>query len=209
MFKAPLFFAANGMFISLAVIAGIGLILLMWVVSLYNGLVAARNRYKNGFAQIDVQLKRRYDLIPNLVETAKGYMKHERETLEAVIAARNAASNARAQVAANPGDAQAVAGLNSAEAGLTQVMTRFMMLQEAYPDLKANTNMMQLTEELTSTENRIAFARQAYNDSVMDYNNKREMFPSSIIAGMFNFTAAQMFEVKNEAEREGVKVSFS
>jgi LemA protein len=209
MFKAPLLFAANGMFTSLAVIAGIGLILLMWVVSLYNGLVAARNRYKNGFAQIDVQLKRRYDLIPNLVETAKGYMKHERETLEAVIAARNAASNARAQVAANPGDAQAVAGLNSAEAGLTQVMTRFMMLQEAYPDLKANTNMMQLTEELTSTENRIAFARQAYNDSVMDYNNKREMFPSSIIAGMFNFTAAQMFEVKNEAEREGVKVSFS
>ncbi len=136
-------------------------------------------------------------------------MKHERETLEAVIAARNAASTARAAVAANPGDASAVQGLNSAEAGLTQVMSRFTMLQEAYPDLKANTNMMQLSEELASTENRIAFARQAYNDSVMDYNNRREMFPSSIIAGMFNFTAAQLFEVKNETEREAVKVSFS
>jgi LemA protein len=209
MLKAALIFANSGLFITLGVIAGIGLLLLLWVVSLYNGLVGARNRYKNAFAQIDVQLKRRYDLIPNLVETAKGYMKHERETLEAVIAARNAASSARAQVAANPGDAQAVQGLNAAEAGLTQVMTRFMMLQEAYPDLKANANMMQLTEELTSTENRISFARQAYNDAVMDYNNRREMFPSSIIAGMFNFTAAQMFEVKSEAEREAPKVSFS
>jgi len=209
MFKATLYFANNALWISLAVIAGLGLILLLWVVSLYNGLVGARNKYKNGFAQIDVQLKRRYDLIPNLVETAKGYMAHERETLEAVIAARNAASDARAKVASDPGNAQAVQGLNQAEAGLTQVMTRFMMLQEAYPDLKANQNMMQLTEELTSTENRIAFARQAYNDSVMDYNNRREMFPSSIIAGMFNFTAAQMFEVKTEAEREAPKVSFS
>ncbi len=209
MFSAPLIFATNGMFLTLGIIAGLGLLVLMWIVSLYNGLVSARNRYKNGFAQIDVQLKRRYDLIPNLVETAKGYMKHERETLEAVIAARNAASTARAAVAANPGDASAVQGLNSAEAGLTQVMSRFTMLQEAYPDLKANTNMMQLSEELASTENRIAFARQAYNDSVMDYNNRREMFPSSIIAGMFNFTAAQLFEVKNETEREAVKVSFS
>ncbi len=194
-----------GFWIFLGIIAA----LVFWAIAIYNGLVALRNRFKNAFAQIDVQLKRRYDLIPNLVETAKGYMKHERETLEAVIAARNAASNARAQVAADPGNAQAVQGLNQAEAGLTSVMTRFMMLQEAYPDLKANANMMQLTEELTSTENRIAFARQAYNDNVMDYNNRREMFPSSIIAGMFNFTAAQMFEVKNEAEREGVKVSFS
>lgn len=209
MFSAPLLFASNGLFLTLAVIAGIGVLVLGWVVSLYNGLVGARNRYKNGFSQIDVQLKRRYDLIPNLVETAKGYMKHERETLEAVIAARNAASNARAAAAASPGDARAVQGLNAAETGLTSVMSRFMMLQESYPDLKANANMMQLTEELTSTENRISFARQAYNDSVMDYNNRREMFPSSVIAGMFNFAEAPYFEVKNETEREAVKVSFS
>jgi LemA protein len=209
MLSATLFFANNGLFIALGVIVGIGLILILWIASLYNGLVGARNRYKNGFAQIDVQLKRRYDLIPNLVEVAKGYMKHERETLEAVIAARNSASNARAAVATNPGDAAAVQSLNTAESGLTQVMTRFMALSEAYPDLKANANMQQLTEELTSTENRIAFARQAYNDNVMDYNNKREMFPSSIIAGMFNFAPAQMFEVKSEVEREAVKVSFS
>jgi len=208
MIKATLIFAANTLWIALAAIAGIGLMVLFWIVSLYNGLVAARNKVKNGFSQIDVQLKRRYDLIPNLVETAKGYMAHERETLEAVIAARNAASSARATAAADPTNPQAMQGLNQAEAGLTQVMTRFMMLQEAYPDLKANQNMMQLTEELTSTENRIAFARQAYNDSVMDYNNRREMFPSSIIAGMFNFAAAQSFEVKNEAEREAPKVSF-
>ncbi len=209
MITATLFFANNGLFITLGVVAGIGLLLLLWVVSLYNGLVGARNRYKNAFAQIDVQLKRRYDLIPNLVEVAKGYMKHERETLEAVIAARNSAATARAAVAADPGDAAAVQSLNTAEAGLGQVMTRFMALSEAYPDLKANANMQQLTEELTSTENRIAFARQSYNDNVMEYNNKREMFPSSVIAGMFNFTAAQMFEVKNEVEREAVKVSFS
>lgn len=209
MLKAPLIFANSALFITLGVIAGIGLLLLLWIVSLYNGLVGARNRHKNAFAQIDVQLKRRYDLIPNLVETAKGYMKHERETLEAVIAARNAASSARSQVAANPSDAKAMDNLNTAEAGLTQVMSRFMMLHEAYPDLKANANMMQLTEELTSTENRIAFARQAYNDAALDYNNRREMFPSSIIAGMFNFTEAGMFEVKSEAEREAVKVSFS
>lgn len=208
MLPAPLFFASNGFFITLGVILGIGLIVVLWIVALYNGLVGARNRYKNAFAQIDVQLKRRYDLIPNLVETAKGYMKHERETLEAVIAARNQASSARAVAAANPGDAKAVQGLNTAEAGLTQVMSRFMMLQESYPDLKANANMMQLSEELASTENRIAFARQSYNDSVMDYNNRREMFPSSIIAGMFNFAPAQMFEVKSEVEREAVKVSF-
>ena len=208
MFTVPLIVANSAMWITLAVIAGIGLILLLWIVALYNGLVGSRNKYKNGFAQIDVQLKRRYDLIPNLVETAKGYMKHEAGTLEAVIAARNAATTARSAVAANPADAQAVQGLNSAEAGLGHVMTKFMMLQEAYPDLKANANMMQLTEELTSTENRISFARQAYNDNVMDYNNRREMFPSSIIAGMFNFSAAQLFEVKNETEREVVKVSF-
>jgi LemA protein len=193
----------------LLVVLGIGLLLVFWVVGMYNGLVNLRNRYKNAFAQIDVQLKRRYDLIPNLVETAKGYMKHERDTLEAVIAARNAASTAREGVAQNPGSPQAMQQLNQAEAGLTTVLSRFNMLAEAYPDLKANQNMMQLTEELTSTENKIAFARQAYNDSVMNYNNKREMFPSSIIAGMFNFTEATLFEVKDDKEREAIKVSFS
>lgn len=194
--------------ITLAVIAGIALLLVLWVVGMYNGLVTLRNRYKNAFAQIDVQLKRRYDLIPNLVETAKTYMAHEKGTLEAVIAARNQAQAARETVAQNPGSPQAMQGLNAADAGLTASMTKFMMLQEAYPDLKANQNMMQLTEELTSTENKIAFARQAYNDSVMSYNNKREMFPSSFIAGTFNFTEATLFEVTKEAEREPVKVQF-
>ena len=193
----------------LLIIIGVALLLLFWIIGMYNGLVSLRNRYKNAFAQIDVQLKRRYDLIPNLVETAKGYMKHERETLEAVISARNAASAAREAVAQNPGNAQAMQNLTTAESGLTTVLSRFSMLSEAYPDLKANQNMMQLTEELTSTENKIAFARQAYNDAVMNYNNKREMFPSSIIAGMFNFTEATLFEVKSDAERENVKVSFS
>ena len=194
--------------ITLAVIVGIALLLVLWVVGMYNGLVTLRNRYKNAFAQIDVQLKRRYDLIPNLVETAKTYMAHEKGTLEAVINARNQAQSARDAVAQNPGSPQAMQGLNAAEAGLTASMTKFMMLQEAYPDLKANQNMMQLTEELTSTENKIAFARQAYNDAVMSYNNKREMFPSSFIAGTFNFTEATLFEVKEEVERDPVKVQF-
>ena len=194
--------------ITLTVILGIGLLLVVWVIGMYNGLVTLRNRYKNAFAQIDVQLKRRYDLIPNLVETAKGYMAHEKGTLEAVINARNQAQAARDTVAQNPGNPQAMQGLNQAEAGLTASMTKFMMLQEAYPDLKANQNMMQLTEELTSTENKIAFARQAYNDAVMSYNNKREMFPSSFIAGTFNFTEATLFEVKDDKEREAVQVKF-
>ena len=154
----------------------------MYAVGTYNRLVALRNRYKNAYAQIDVQLKRRYDLIPNLVETAKGYIKHERETLENVIKARNLAYTAAQTAATNPGDSAAVKNLVSAESGLAGALSRFMAVSEAYPDLKANQNMMQLSEELTSTENKISFARQAYNDSVMAYNTRREVFPSSLIA---------------------------
>lgn len=194
--------------IALAVLLLLILLAVGWVVGLYNSLVRLRNRYKNAYAQIDVQLKRRYDLIPNLVETAKGYMKHERETLEAVIAARTRASDARQKAASSPGDANAMQSLMAAEAGLSGTLGRLFALQESYPDLKANQNMMQLTEELTSTENKIAFARQAYNDAVMSYNNAREVFPSSIIAGAFNFTEATLFEVQATHERENVKVSF-
>ena len=192
----------------LGILVGIVVLLVVFVIGIYNGLVKLRNRYKNAFAQIDVQLKRRYDLIPNLVETAKTYMKHEKETLTAVIEARNQASSAREAAAGNPGDAGAMEKLGKAEAGLGGVLGRLFALSEGYPDLKANQNMMQLTEELTSTENKISFARQAYNDSVMHYNNKTEMFPSSIIAGMFNFGQATLFEVSDDAERENVKVSF-
>ncbi len=194
--------------IALCSLLGLALLIILWIVGMYNGLVGLRNGFKNAFAQIDVQLKRRYDLIPNLVETAKSYMAHEKGTLEAVIQARNQAQAAHQTAAANPGSPQAMQGLNQAEAGLTASMTKFMMLQEAYPDLKANQNMMQLTEELTSTENKIAFARQAYNNSVMNYNNKREMFPSSFIASTFNFTEATLFEVADERERTPVKVQF-
>ncbi|WP_290887175.1 LemA family protein [Arenimonas sp.] len=179
-----------------------------WGVGIYNGLVTARNAFKNAFAQIDVQLTRRYDLIPNLVEVAKGYLKHERETLEAVIQARAAAVSGLAAAKANPGDRNAMASLGGAETGLAGALSRLMVVAEAYPDLKANQNMMQLTEELTSTENRVAFARQAYNDSVMAYNNKREVFPSNIIAGMFNFVAATLLEITEPAKREAPKVSF-
>src|SRR3954466_1914806 len=171
---------------------------IFFVVSLYNRLVGARNGYKNAFAQIDVQLKRRYDLIPNLVETAKGYIKHERETLEAVIRARNSAVSAVQAAAANPGDAAAMRGLSGAEGQLTGALGRLFAVAEAYPDLKANQNMMQLSEELTSTENKVAFARQAYNDSVMTYNNRRETFPGSVYAGMFNFTPAALLEIPPE-----------
>jgi len=185
-------------------IVGLGFML----VGIYNGLVTSRNAYKNAFAQIDVQLNRRYDLIPNLVETAKGYMAHERETLEAVIQARAAAVSGLKAASANPGDANAMAQLASADQGLTGALSRLMVVSEAYPDLKANQNMMQLSEELTSTENRVAFARQAYNDSVMGYNNKREVFPSNIVAGMFNFVAASLLEITEPAKREAPKVSF-
>ncbi|MFK5924125.1 MAG: LemA family protein [Verrucomicrobiota bacterium] len=194
--------------ITLLAIAGIAVVVLFWIVGIYNGLVKLRNQFKNAFAQIDVQLKRRYDLIPNLVETAKGYMKHEADTLENVIKARNMASSAREQASVDPSDAVAMQQLAQAESGLGGMLGRLFALSEAYPDLKANQNMMQLTEELTSTENKISFARQSYNDSVMNYNIKREMFPSNIIAGMFNFVAATLFEVKEEEQREAVKVSF-
>ena len=199
----------NTLVIILLVLLGAAALAVFWVIGLYNGLVTLRNRYKNGFSQIDVQLKRRYDLIPNLVETAKTYMAHEKDTLEAVIQARNQASSARQAAASAPADSDALKSLNQAEAGLTAAMSRFSIVQEAYPDLKANQNMMQLTEELTSTENKIAFARQAYNDAVMNYNNRREMFPSSIIANSFNFQAAQLLEIETPAKREAVKVSFT
>jgi len=195
--------------IPLIVVLALLVIVGIWVASGYNKLVALRNRFKNAFAQIDVQLKRRYDLIPNLVETAKAYLKHDRETLEAVIQARNSAQQASQKAAAHPEDASAVKGLIGAETALTGAMGRFFALAEAYPDLKANQNMMQLTEELTSTENKIAFARQAYNDSVMTYNTGRESFPTNVLAGMFNFQPAELFQVETEAEKQAPKVSFS
>jgi LemA protein len=182
--------------------------ILMWGVSAYNRLVALRNRFKNAFAQIDVQLKRRYDLIPNLVETAKGYIKHERGTLEAVVAARNAASAANVRAAQNPGDASAMKELSGAETALTSTLGRLFAVAEAYPDLKANTTMMTLMEELTSTENKVAFARQAYNDSVMAYNTQRETFPTNTMAGMFNFGPAELFVIEKPEEKVAPKVSF-
>ncbi len=194
---------------ALIIILAILFVLVIMAIKIYNRLVALRNRYKNAFAQIDVQLKRRYDLIPNLVETAKGYIKHERETLEAVIAARNQAATAGQKAAANPGDPQAMQGLMGAEAGLTGTLGRLFALVESYPDLKANQNMMQLSEELTSTENKVAFARQAYNDAVMTYNTTRETFPNVLFANPFGFGPAQLFEIQAPEEREAVKVSFS
>ncbi len=194
--------------ITLAVILVILLGLVIYAVSVYNGLVTLRNRFKNAFAQIDVQLKRRYDLIPNLVETAKGYLKHERETLEAVIQARNSAAQAEKEVAGDPGDPTAMKKLLGAESALTGAMGRFFALSESYPDLKANQNMMQLTEELSSTENKIAFARQAYNDAVMTYNTRREKMPTAIFAGAMGFQPAELFEISDPGERETVKVEF-
>jgi LemA protein len=193
---------------TLIVIVVVLVLIALFVMSVYNRLVSLRNRFKNAFAQIDVQLKRRYDLIPNLVETAKGYMKHERETLEAVIAARNAAASAERQVAGDPTDAVAMQGLITAERGLAGAMTRFFALAEAYPDLKADANMRQLSEELTSTENRVAFARQGYNDAVTNYNTARETFPANLIAGSFGFEEAPLLLIDNETEREAPRVSF-
>ena len=193
-----------GLIITLVIVAT----LVLFVVSMYNRLVSQRNRFKNAFAQIDVQLKRRYDLIPNIVETAKAYMSHERETLEAVIAARNSAAQAEQRVAGDPTDVAAMQQLSGAERGLAGAMTRFFALSEAYPDLKADANMRQLSEELTSTENRIAFARQSYNDSVTSYNTARETFPSSILASSFNFEEAPLLVIENEAERVAPRVSF-
>ncbi|HLE69122.1 MAG TPA: LemA family protein [Vicinamibacteria bacterium] len=188
----------------------LGLIVLfvLFLVGIYNSLVTLRNRFKNAFSQIDVQLKRRYDLIPNLVETAKAYMKHERETLEAVVQARSQAVTAEGRAAANPADANAMKGLMGAEAALTGALGRLFALMESYPDLKANQNMAQLSEELTSTENRVAFSRQAYNDAVTEYNTSREKFPNVIIANSMGFTAAPLFEVESKEERQAPKVKF-
>jgi LemA protein len=183
--------------------------LVAFIIGGYNKLVTLRNRFKNAYAQIDVQLKRRYDLIPNLVEIAKGYIKHERETLENVTKARNIAYAASQAAAANPGDASAMKNLVAAETGLAGTLSRLMMVSESYPNLKANENMMQLTEELTSTENKISFARQAYNDSVMVYNTDREVFPSNIIAGIFNFGPAELFVIEKPEQKDAPKVSFS
>ncbi len=190
------------------VFLGAIVLLVLFLVGIYNRLVTFRNRFKNAFAQIDVQLKRRYDLIPSLVETAKGYMKHERETLEAVIQARNQAASANQQASANPGDPKAMKGLMGAETALTGAMGRFFALMESYPDLKASQKMSQLQEELTSTENRVAFARQAYNDAVTTYNTAREKFPNVMIANSMGFQAAELFEIEVEKEREAPKVQF-
>jgi len=193
------------------ILLAIVVVLGFWAVGIYNGLVTARNAFKNAFAQIDVQLQRRFDLIPNLVETAKGYLSHERETLEAVIAARGAAMAGLSAAKASPGDPAAMAELASTQGMLNGALGRLLAVAEAYPDLKANQNMMQLTEELTSTENKVAFARQAFNDSVMAYNNRREVFPSSIVAGMFNFAPAALLEIPDEQQaqvRAAPKVEF-
>jgi LemA protein len=181
----------------------------LFLVGIYNGLVTARNGYKNAFSQIDVQLTRRHDLIPNLVEIAKGYIKHERETLETVIQARNSAVSGLRAASANPGDPASVQQLSGAENQLTGALGRLFALSESYPDLKANSTMMQLSEELSSTENKVAFARQAYNDAVLGYNNKREVFPNNLVAGMFAFGGAQYLELDDPTKREVPKVSFS
>jgi LemA protein len=203
-----LMLALSGVAIVAIVIGAVVLLIVVMVIGIFNALVALRNRVKNGWAQIDVQLKRRYDLIPNLIETAKGYMKHEAGTLEAVTNARNQAMAAAKAVAANPTDGGAVKSLGGAEGALRGALGNLTVAMEAYPDLKASANMMQVQEELTTTENKVAFSRQAYNDSVMVYNTKRESFPSNIIAGMFNFSQASMFEIEDAAVREAPKVKF-
>lgn len=198
----------NPLMLVLIVFVAAGLFVMFLLAGGYNKLVALRNRFKNAYAQIDVQLKRRYDLIPNLVETAKGYLQHERGTLEEVIAARNSAFSANSVAAQNPGDAIAMKQLSGAETALTGSLGRLFALAEAYPDLKANQEMLRLMEELTSTENKVAFARQAYNDSVMSYNTTRESFPTNLIANSFNFAPAEMFVLEKSEEREVPKVSF-
>ncbi len=190
------------------ILVAVLVLMVIFAIIIYNRLVSLRNRFKNAFAQIDVQLKRRYDLIPNLVEIAKGYMKHERETLESVIQARNQAQQAEKRVASQPDDPQAMTQLMGAEQSLTGALGRMFALSENYPDLKANQNMMQLSEELSSTENKIAFARQAFNDAVMNYNTAREKFPSIIFANTFGFTQAQLFEIEMTEERQAPSVSF-
>jgi|TARA_B110001454_G_C12482964_1_gene335143 LemA protein len=195
----------NTNIIVIAVIA----VLIIWIISVYNRLVSLRNRYKNSYAQIDVQLKRRYDLIPNLVETAKAYMVHEKDTLDAVIQARNAASSAGNVLADKPGDSDAMTSLIGAESVLTGTMGRLFALAESYPDLKSNQNMMQLTEELSSTENKVAFSRQAYNDAVMTYNTACETFPSMLFSTRLGFEQASLFEIEDTEERANPQVSFT
>ncbi len=190
------------------IVLGVVVLIIFYVIGVYNGLVKLRNRFKNSFSQIDVQLQRRYDLIPNLVETAKGYMKHEQETLEKVIQARNQALKAQQSVGGDPTQVAQMEQLGRAESQLTKSLTGFFALSESYPDLKANQNMAVLMEELSSTENKIAFSRQAYNDSVMDYNNGIEQFPASVFAGMFGFQGATQLELENPEARKAVKVSF-
>ncbi|MCB0326573.1 MAG: LemA family protein [Bdellovibrionales bacterium] len=196
------------MAIALGIFLALVLITIIFTIAVYNRLIALRNQFKNAFSQIDVQLKRRHDLIPNLVETAKAYMEHEKETLEAVIAARNIASQAQAQASKNPTDASAVQKLIKAESSLGGMMGRLFAVVEKYPELKANQNLMQLAEEISSTENKISFARQAYNDVVMTYNNRREVFPNNMVAGLFSFRRGQMFEIEDPASKEVPKVSF-
>jgi LemA protein len=186
----------------------VAVVVVVFVAGVYNALVSARNRFKNAFAQIDVQLTRRHDLIPNLVETAKGYLAHERETLEAVIRARNAAVSGLAAAKADPAAAGTIATLGGAEAALNGALGRLLAVAEAYPDLKANQTMMQLSEELTSTENKVAFARQAFNDAVMGYNNTCQVFPNNLLAGTFGFAPAEMLQIEDPAHREAPKVSF-
>ena len=186
----------------------VAVVAVMFVAGAYNALVSARNRFKNAFAQIDVQLTRRYDLIPNLVETAKGYLAHERETLEAVVKARNVAVTGLAAAKADPASGGNIQALGGADAALTGALGRLLAVAEAYPDLKANQSMMQLSEELTSTENKVAFARQAFNDAVMGYNNTCQTFPNNVFAGMFGFAPAEMLTIDDPAKREAPKVSF-
>lgn len=191
------------------ILLGLIVVAAVYAISIYNRLVAARNQHENAFAQIDVQLTRRYDLIPNLVETAKGYMKHEKETLEAVIQARNAAVSGLQQAKQNPGDPEAMKQLSQAEQGVSGALGRLFALSESYPDLKANENMMQLSEELTTTENKVAFARQAFNDAVMNYNVMRESFPANFFAGWFNFNEAELLDIESPEKREAPEVSFT
>ena len=187
---------------------GIVLFIIFYLVAIYNKLVSYKNRFKNAFSQIDVQLTRRHDLIPNLIETAKAYMKHERETLEAVIQARNQAVSATRAASGDPGDPTAILAMAGAESLLTGAMTKFMALAESYPDLKANETMQQMMEQLTSTENKVAFSRQAFNDSVMTYNTYREQFPNSFIANNYHFGPAELFEIDEPEVRKAIKVSF-
>jgi len=198
----------SGFLVGILAVGVVFILFLMYVVGLYNNLIALRNRFQNAFAQIDVQLKRRYDLIPNLVETAKGYMAHEKETLDAVIRARNTAMAAGQQAAANPADPKAMQNLSTAEVALSGSLNRFIGLAEAYPDLKANQNMLALQEELTSTENKISFARQSFNDAVMHFNTAIETFPGNLVAGFGNFVKASLLEITEPSEREPVKVQF-